>query len=227
MMKKLPSVSRIAEEPLDTTTRIAIGHAPADRRAALAAVFALDARLRRTVASTREPMIGQLRLAWWREALERLDTAPPPGEPVLRAISDAVLPHGVSGADLAESIAGWEPLVAAATLDAGTMQRYAHERGERVFDAASRVLGGGGPQVAAAGRAWAYADFARRPLGGAAAPAVRRSARMALDESSVQRWPNCDRPLGILALLMVAEIDDSSRWKTAMSFMRFRITGRY
>ena len=42
-----------------------------------------------------------MRLAWWREALQRLDTAPAPGEPVLRELAAAVLPLGVTGTALA------------------------------------------------------------------------------------------------------------------------------
>ena len=32
-------------------------------------------------------MVGQMRLAWWREALGRLDSAPAPAEPVLQALA--------------------------------------------------------------------------------------------------------------------------------------------
>ena len=50
-------------------------------RGALAALLALDDSLATLLRTTREPALGQMRLAWWREALERLDTAPPPAEP--------------------------------------------------------------------------------------------------------------------------------------------------
>src|SRR3546814_5769707 len=50
-------------------------------------LVALDISLGRVVASTSEPMIGAMRLAWWREALERLHLPPVPGEPVLQALA--------------------------------------------------------------------------------------------------------------------------------------------
>jgi phytoene synthase len=37
------------------------------------AVQALDLELESVVAGTTEPMIGEIRLAWWREALQGLD----------------------------------------------------------------------------------------------------------------------------------------------------------
>ena len=195
-------------------------------RAGWAAIFALDARLGGMVASTREPMMGQLRLAWWREALERLDIAPAPAEPVLRDLAHDVLPHGVAGADLAATIAGWEPLVVAATLDSDTVRKHACGRGERVFGAAARLLGGGGPHIAAAGQGWACADLAARTTDRAVAETARRCACEAADEAFSRRWPRRDRPLGMLAILVVAEVDDISRWRSAMSVVRFRMTGR-
>ncbi|MEI9850036.1 MAG: squalene/phytoene synthase family protein [Sphingomonas sp.] len=53
---------------------------------ALAALLALDDALARLIRTTGEPALGQMRLAWWRESLERLDAAPPPAEPVLATL---------------------------------------------------------------------------------------------------------------------------------------------
>ena len=69
--------------PEDPERALALSYA-VEGRDALAALLALDDALARLLRSTREPALGQMRLAWWREALERLDTAPPPAEPVLR-----------------------------------------------------------------------------------------------------------------------------------------------
>src|SRR3546814_7204404 len=61
---------------------LAATYARRQARPGLAALFALDMSLGRLVASTNEPMIGAIRIAWWREALEKLHQPPLPGEPV-------------------------------------------------------------------------------------------------------------------------------------------------
>ena len=84
----------------DPERALILTYAPAHGRAALAALLALDDALAQLLRSTSQPAVGQLRLAWWREALARLDTQPPPAEPVLQSLAAAVLPLGVSGTSL-------------------------------------------------------------------------------------------------------------------------------
>lgn len=59
---------------------------PRERRAALATLWALAERLTKLLADAREPMIGQIKLAWWRDMMALLATDPaalPKGEPLL------------------------------------------------------------------------------------------------------------------------------------------------
>ncbi|RZV50556.1 MAG: hypothetical protein EX258_05235, partial [Sphingomonadaceae bacterium] len=67
-------------------------------RAAVEAVLRIDATFAEIAAGTSEPQVGLIRLAWWREALERLDHSDPPAEPRLSAISEHCLPRGITGA---------------------------------------------------------------------------------------------------------------------------------
>ncbi len=46
--------------------------APADRRAALTALYAFNAEIARIRETVSEPMLGQIRLQWWREAIEAI-----------------------------------------------------------------------------------------------------------------------------------------------------------
>ena len=52
---------------------LALSTVPARSRSALAALFAIDAAMGDVVRTTTDPMLGQIRLAWWRERLEELD----------------------------------------------------------------------------------------------------------------------------------------------------------
>lgn len=60
--------------------------APPDRRAPLAALHALHAELQRIPELVSEPMLGAIRLQWWREGLEALDEGRVMQHPALEAL---------------------------------------------------------------------------------------------------------------------------------------------
>ena len=171
---------------------LALSYARAPDRAALAALLALDETLGQILRTTREPLVGQMRLTWWHEALGALDTEPPPAQPVLQALAAEVLPRGVSGARLAGMIDGWEALLDPDPLDAVGLATYSEGRGATLFELAGHAIGaGGGEPLRAAGAGWALADFARhaRDAGEtdkarAAALTLLAGARVAAMESS-------------------------------------------
>ena len=116
-----------------------LAYAPRERRALLTALFGLDDALASILRTTREPMVGQMRLTWWREALERLDREPAPAEPVLQALAAMVLRRGVAGGDLAGVVDGWEALLVD-PLDDAAMIAHA-ERGRVLFTSIARAIG--------------------------------------------------------------------------------------
>ena len=56
-----------ALETLPPEQRLAIAWSTAEARDRLTSMLAFDGRLARIVTRTREPMLGQMRLAWWRD----------------------------------------------------------------------------------------------------------------------------------------------------------------
>ena len=104
-------------------------------------------------------MVSRIRLAWWREALERLDHAPPPAEPVLQALAAHVLPL-VSGAELAAMEEGWAALLDEGLLDSESLDRHAACRGGLLFRYSARLLGEA-EAAEPAGERWALVDLAR------------------------------------------------------------------
>src|SRR6266700_4185448 len=52
--------------------------APADRREALFALYAFNYEIARVRESVTQPMLGQIRLQWWREVVDRAYSAAPP-----------------------------------------------------------------------------------------------------------------------------------------------------
>ena len=138
---------------------LAVGYAPVAAREGFAALLDLDHQLASILQSTTEPMIGQMRLTWWYEALEKLDREPAPAHPVLQRLAVAVLPAGVRGADLAPMIEGWEALLDdGEVLDDERVARHAQARGGVLFASIGRLLGGEGWEPL--GVAWAKADLA-------------------------------------------------------------------
>ncbi|MEO8374380.1 MAG: squalene/phytoene synthase family protein [Sphingomonas bacterium] len=184
----------------DPESQLALHYAPAFASGAIHALFALDAALAQVLRTTREPMVGQMRLTWWHEALTRLDSAPPAAEPVLQALAQHVLPHGISGARLAGLIDGWEELLDGETPDDAAIIRHADARGGALFAIAGEVLGARDTDpVVQAGRGWALADLGRHLSDRSVAERVLALAAASLAQAGQVRWSRPARPLGALA----------------------------
>jgi phytoene synthase len=139
---------------------LAVGYAPAAAREGFAALLDLDHQLAGILRTTSEPMIGQMRLTWWHEALEELDHEPAPAHPVLQRLAASVLPVGVRGGDLAPMVEGWEVLLDdGEPLDDERIARHAEARGGVLFARVAQLLGEGA-QWTPLGTAWARADLA-------------------------------------------------------------------
>lgn len=212
--------------PLDPDRTIALSYVPIARRAAVAALWHLDAALGAVVSGGREPMISRIKLAWWREALERLDHSAAPAEPTLEAVAAHLLPREVSGAELSQMETGWAILLNEDALSAQELQIYASERGAALFRLTARLLGVEA-QAEQAGRCWALADLARHS-GEPDAAAARAAARELARE---ERWPSALRPLGMLALLATRDVQAAAPEPQGsparmLRMLRHRMTGR-
>ncbi|TXC71133.1 hypothetical protein FSB78_09335 [Sphingomonas ginsenosidivorax] len=205
---------------------LAIGYAPAAAREAVAALLALDDTLGAILRTTREPIVGQMRLTWWHEALTLLDGAPPPAEPVLQGLAAAVVP-GVRGAALAGMIDGWEVLLEP-ELDKAAVDLFAAKRGGGLFAAMATMCGADDPRIGRAGQGWALADLAQRISDPVLADAIRQQALARLDAALVGAWPRRLRALGALALLARADLRGGATAspKRIGRILIHRLTGR-
>ena len=134
--------------------RLALAYAPEPSRGHLLAFFALDARLAGIVRSSREPMLAQLRLAWWREQLCLEQLPVDAKDPLLAALKDWPAPRET----LAALADGWEAMTGPAPLPASAFGQLAASRA-----AAMAALGSTQAECEAAlrmGRNWALADIA-------------------------------------------------------------------
>ncbi len=158
---------------------LAVHYAPAVVRPGLLALFGIDLEMRAIVATTSDAMIGQIRLAWWREACEGLDAGRLPAQPLLQLAADALVPAGIRGSELAEIEDRWIGLI-----DSDEVPAEHIAGGGRLFALAARLTGGSGGDADRLGRVWAGAagplprvGAALRPLLGLAMLAQRDAAR--------------------------------------------------
>lgn len=70
--------------------------APSDRREDLLALYAFNLEVARTRESVREAMLGQIRLQWWRDALDEIQAGKPPRRHVVvEPLAEAIRRHNL------------------------------------------------------------------------------------------------------------------------------------
>ena len=111
-------------DPIPEEAQLAIAHSPARLRIPLTIFLELDARIARIIAATNEPMLGQMRLAWWRDTLKQPAGERPQGDRVLDAIGQYW-----SGQETAliALIDGWEEMLGE-VLTSQAAERFAAGR---------------------------------------------------------------------------------------------------
>jgi phytoene synthase len=132
-------------------------------------------------------------LAWWRDALERLDTSGAPAEPRLQGIAAELLPREVSGAKLAEIEDGF-----AALLDEEPDLERLGRGGAALFACAATLLGADDPKLEVAGAAYALAQATRN---GCIVPVKHRA-----DALAGHRFARSLRPITGFARLAVRDL---------------------
>jgi phytoene synthase len=170
-------------------------HWPVELRPAFEALFGIDDAMAEVVESSSQPALGAIRLAWWREALERLDHGSPPPEPRLKAAAAELLTRGAQGAELAGLEDGW-----ATILDEQPDAHRIAGRGARLFAIAAKLLKGGDPMLEAAGKLFGLGQAVRSGL------AVGTFASVELDRLAGYRFPRRLRPLTALARIAARDV---------------------
>ena len=177
--------------------RIALAYAHPDDRLAYHAMFELDRRLADIVAGSSEPMIGQLRLAWWRDVLGKQPGDRPNGEPLVAALNTA---WGAHSDGLVTLVDAWEGILLAETLDRNAALQFTEGRGASWTALASGPFAGENPsEITLAAQAWFLADLLSH-----LSDAEEREVVAALADSTQlrsTRLPRRLRPLAILSAL--------------------------
>lgn len=211
-------------DELPAERRLALAYAPVNFRADTLAVFLLDLRLSRLVGQRREPLLTQMRLAWWRDRLLEEPSGFHHDEPLLRLLES----WGPLRKQLIGLVDGWEALLVDPPIPDGAVRLFAEGRGQAFAALAER--GGSGAYAPEAHRAaanWALADLAAKSSDPKEAARVQSLAAGANWQRP--KLPRVLRPLAVLHGLaskkrgngpLVANVSD------ALVAMRLGIFGR-
>ncbi len=145
---------------LPEASRMALSLASARREMWLAA-FALDACAGRAVLGVREPIMAQLRLAWWRDQLRLPAAEREKAEDLLSLVGSA---WRAEVEPLIGLVDGWESLLAEPPLGDDALASFVDARAGLAAALALRCrCPEDVDEARRAGRLWALADIAQRP----------------------------------------------------------------
>jgi phytoene synthase len=119
--------------------RLAIAYAPSNIRSAFALLLQIDNRFAEILRNAREPMIAQIKMAWWREAFASPAEARPKGEPLLHALNE--VGEYIPLSALEALVAAWEHLLGNERFGQELVDAHAELRAEAIFLTYARWMG--------------------------------------------------------------------------------------
>lgn len=136
--------------------------APAPLRPHLVALYAFNAEIARVAETVREPMLGAIRLEWWRETAEGASKGAPRNHDVAKGLAMLFAAHPVALADV-------EALIAARSFDTSAdhfadfaaLEDFLDRTSGAVMRLAAQILGGDPARVREAGLAYGLTGLLR------------------------------------------------------------------
>ncbi len=131
----------------DNDRFLSVLFAPADYREDLFALYAFNLELSKIRETVSEPLIGRMRLQFWRDAVPQMVDGAPPSHYVAEALAGAVKMHGLSAAYLNEIIDTRETdLDDIPPKDLDAVIGYAEGTSSSLIKLAFGILGVDGPE---------------------------------------------------------------------------------
>ena len=180
--------SDLSLEELDAAERIALAYATGTTKAGFAGVFLLDHALQKAALGGREPVLAQIKLAWWRDEIARLtDNRVSRPHPVLQHLA---WHWPANPSTLTALVDAWEELGVGTVTVAGA---------EQIAGARAEALQVFAPIDArrscrAAARCWSLVELAAL----AREPSTRDAMLEAAAAIEPVRLPAAMRPLAVL-----------------------------
>ena len=211
---------------------LALTYTPLSNRGALAALFSIDRAMGDVVRTTKEPLLGPIRLAWWRERLEELDDdGTAPAEPRLQQAAAELIPRGVTGRELAALESGWLRMFDPFPWTVQTSEAIWF-RGNLLFGLGARVVGRADERIQGAGGLWTLVDAARHCSDPQSRAMLVEQARSFARGLAGVRFPGLLRPLSTLTVLAIRDCRRGEPFERegtpgrAAAMLRHRFSGR-
>jgi phytoene/squalene synthetase len=136
--------------------------APAALRPHLLALYAFNAEVARVAETVREPMLGAIKLEWWRETAQSAAEGTPRNHDVAHGLVDLLAAHAVT-------LAGLEAIIAARAFDSSVetfadfaaLETYIDATSGALMRLAAKILGGDPRVTREAGRAYGLTGLLR------------------------------------------------------------------
>ena len=159
---------------LPPPANLAVAYTPVAFRPAFTLLLQLDVRFADIVRKAREPMIAQIKLAWWRDAFAAEPALRPKGEPLLQSLGacgDLISPPA-----LEDLVSAWELMLGEDEWADQDVETHAALRGDAIFGSYAAWIGEG-CDVSALSHQWAldalrlefpskFVAFSNQPLPG-------------------------------------------------------------
>ena len=175
------------------------------------------------VATSTDPILGAIRLAWWRERLEELDLGRDvPSEPRLQAVASDLLPRGITGGELTGLEDSWLPLLQSFPWGDDQVDGL-KRRGRILFGIGAELLGARPTDAETAGELWSLVD-------GAVHCSDSDIRKMMLREAAAlapSRAPTAVRPLTMLAALSAHDARPRGSFRRGLAALRHRYRGTF
>lgn len=137
--------------------------APASKRPLLLALYAFNVEVARVADTVREPMMGEIRLEWWRETLEGARAGKPRPHDVARALADLFAATGLPTGQF-EAMISTRAFDASSDVfaDRAALEAYCDATSGNLMRVAAQILGAPNDALARhAGTAYAIAGILR------------------------------------------------------------------
>jgi phytoene synthase len=116
---------------LPPPANLAVAYTPVVFRPAFTLLLQLDMRFADIVRKAREPMIAQIKLAWWRDAFVAEPALRPKGEPLLQSLG--ACGESIKLSALQDLVSAWELLLGEGEWAAQDVETHAALRGRAIF----------------------------------------------------------------------------------------------
>ena len=124
---------------LPPPANLAAAYTPVAFRPAFILLLQLDMRFADIVRKAREPMIAQIKLAWWRDAFAAEPALRPKGEPLLQSLGECG--ESIKLSALQDLVSAWELLLSEDAWAAQDVEAHAALRGDAVFGSYAAWIG--------------------------------------------------------------------------------------